>query len=112
MHNSKFNNLTQSPAVQRMDNNNSSMPKLKLPQVLLPAFDRKPENYRRFIDALDLILKKFQLTSFEKYSYFRQELTGPPKAIIESLSDENLSYEGTKALYEWAFSDKFVQQFS
>lgn len=112
MLNSKLNNLTQAPAVQCMDNNNSSMPKLKLPQVPLPVFDGKPENYRRFIDSLDSMLNKFQLTSFEKYSYLRQQLTGPPKAIIESLSDENLSYEGAKALLESAFSDKTVQQFS
>ena len=77
MLNSKPNNLISLPAVHGIDNN-SSLPKLKLPQVPFPVFDGKPENYRRFIDSLDSILNKFQLTSFEKYSYLKQQLTGPP----------------------------------
>ena len=93
-------------------NNNSSSVKLKLPQVTLPAFDGKPENYGQFIDSPILVSNKLQLTSFKKYLCLRQQHIEPPKAIIEPISDENLSYEGTKALLGSTFSDKTFHQFS
>ena len=78
--------------------NNWSNPlhKLKLPEVPFPVFDGKPETYRRFIDSLESILYKFILTSFEKFSYLRQQVSGSARDIVESLPDENLSYESVK----------------
>ena len=57
-------------------------------------------------------MNKFNLSSFEKYSYLKQQVRGPAKCIVESLSDDDLTYEAAKALLEDAFSDKIVQQFS
>ena len=96
----------------QQDNIPAGLPKLKLPQIPFPTFDGKPEKFRRFIDSFDSILNKFNLTSFEKYSYLSQQLTGTAKDIITALPDENLSYEGAKALLESAFADKTLQQFS
>ena len=94
------------------NHNSNTLPKLKLPQIEFPTFDGRPEKFRRFIDSLECILDKFNLTSFEKYSYLLQQLSGPPRTIVESVSDDSLTYEAAKALLESAFSDKTVQQFS
>ena len=75
-------------------------------------FDGKPEKYRMFIDSLDSILNKFILTSFEKYSHLHQQVSGSARDIVESLPDENLSYESAKNLLESALSDKNTQKFS
>ena len=57
-------------------------------------------------------MNKFNLSSFEKYSYLKQQVRGPAKCIVESLSDDDLTYGAAKALLEDAFSDKIIQQFS
>ena len=85
---------------------------LKIQPINFPSFDGRPEKFRRFIDSLESILNKFNLTSFEKYSYLLQQVSGPARKIVESVSDDSMTYEAAKALLESAFSDKTVQQFS
>lgn len=108
---SKLTTLRSMPAHNTVDRN-SVAPKLRLPELTFPIFDGKPEKYRRFIDSLDSILSKFDLTDFQKYSYLHQQVRGSAKSIVESLPDNNLSYAAAKELLEDAFSDETVQQFS
>ena len=91
----------------------SSLPKLRLPNVELPSFGGKPEEYFKFIDNFETILSKFDLTQFEKFSYLQKHVFGPAKEIIESvpLGGGN-SYDTAKQLLSDAFSRKVVQQFS
>ena len=86
--------------------------KLKLPEIQFVYLNGKPEKFRRFTDSFDSILNIFNLTSFEKYSYLCEQLTGTAKDIITALLDENHSYEGAKALLKSAFADKTIQQIS
>lgn len=109
---SKLNNLNMPVLPEPVNVGTNALSKIKLPEIQFPVFAGTPEKYRRFIDSLESILNKFNLTSFEKYSYLRQQVSGSARDIVESLPDENLSYEAAKALLESAFSDKTTQQFS
>ena len=91
----------------------SSLPKLRLPDVELPSFGGKPEEYFKFIDNFETILSKFDLTQFEKSSYLQKYVFGPAKEIIESVPlGGGHSYDTAKQLLSDAFSRKVVQQFS
>ena len=91
---------------------NSSLPRLKIPELKLPTFDGKPEKYKSFIVSLELVLGKFNLTDYEKYLYLKQQVTGPAKEIIESLPTDDLTFDAAKKLLSDAFSDTTIQQFS
>ena len=85
---------------------------IKLPILELPTYDGTPENFERFISALDSIFDKRNLSSYEKYSYLLQCLSGPAKQIIDSMPTGNLNYEDARKLLSDAFSSKICQQYS
>lgn len=89
----------------------TSTPKLQLPQLELPAFDGKPVEFSRFIECFESILNKFCLSDFEKFSYLLQQVSGPARDIVNSVPQDNLSYETAKSLLTDAFSCKITQQF-
>lgn len=86
--------------------------KVVLPNIELPSFDGKPESYNKFIVSFENLICKYNLSSFEKFSYLSKQLTGSPKKIIESLSLNDLNYENAKNLLNEAYSNKLDQQFS
>lgn len=86
--------------------------KISLPNLQFPSFDGKPANYNKFIVSFESLLSKYELSSFEKYSFLSKQLSGPAKKLIESLSLTDLSYESAKKLLDEAFSDKLTQQYS
>jgi len=115
VHIDNTNMRARAAAVDAQDNAatvGANLTKLKLPKVELPVFDGKPESYNRFIDSLECILMKFNLTPYEKYSYLRQQVSGPARVIVKSLPDYDLTYNSAKNLLESAFSDVTLQQFS
>ena len=93
-------------------NERKSLPKIKLPQVELPSFNGRPETYERFIDNLEKLLNKYELTQFEKYSYLLNQVSGPARQIVQSVPDSDYNYDTAKELLTEAFSDKTLQQYS
>ena len=89
-----------------------SLPKIKLPQVELPTFNGRPETYERFIDNLEKLLNKYELTQFEKYSYLLNQVSGPARQIVQSVPDGESNYDTAKELLSDAFSDRTLQQYS
>ena len=89
-----------------------SVTKLSLPHVELPAFDGKPESYHKFITCFEKLISKYDLSSFEKYSYLIKQLSGPAKSLVESVSLSDLSYESAIKILNEAYSDKLEQQYS
>ena len=89
----------------------STVTKAKLPKVELPTFSGAAEEYERFVATFEAIIDKHTLSSYEKYVYFKGQLSGPPKILIDSLPLDNLTYEAAKKLLNEAFCDKTAQQF-
>ena len=98
------------PAVRASPQNSVNqpvgLPNLELPQLELPKFNGKPERYSSFMKSLEDILNKFNLTEFERYSYLRQQVSGPARQIVNSLPTDNLTFTAAKQLLYNAFSDK------
>ena len=86
--------------------------KLKLPTAKLPEFDGTPEAYDKFIESLDEILNKFNLTQFEKYNYLLQQVHGTARDIVQSVPRSTDSYDTAKKLLSDAFCNKYLQQTS
>ena len=108
----KLRDLPVNGTVKVNHNNRGPAPRLKLPEIELPKFDGQPESYERFINSFEEIISKFDLTTFEKYSYLLQRLSGPAKQIVESVPSGDLKYESAKKLLNDAFSSHVVQQYS
>ena len=90
-------------------NNNA---KLTLPKRELPRFDGKPEHYNRFITQFEAIVSGYSLNPFDKFSYLEQQLSGPAKDLINSVSARTLDYDVAKDLLDKAFKDKGKQQYA
>lgn len=92
--------------------NSSGNPKMSLPKLQLPTFDGSPEKYSRFITQFESVLSKFNLTSFEKYTYLESQLSGSAKMLLGAVPVETLQYEVAKKLLDKAFLDEDVQKFA
>ena len=86
--------------------------KVKLPQVELPQFSGRPEEYNKFINCFESIIGKFGLSQFEKYSYLVQQVNGAAKDIVLSVPHNDIGYDTAKKLLSDAFSSEIVQKFS
>lgn len=91
---------------------NNVQHKVTLPSIELPSFDGKPESFNKFINSFENLISKYNLSSFEKFSYLSKQLSGPAKRIIDSLSLNDLNYDSAKKLLTEAYSNKLDQQFS
>ena len=90
----------------------SFLPRLQLPKVELPRFDGRPEEFSRFIECFEAMLARFELSQFEKFSYLLQQVSGPARDIVNSVPQNDLSYNTAKQLLADAFSSETLQQFS
>ena len=90
----------------------SVFPRVKLPNVELPKFNGRPEEFNRFLECFEAIINKFQLSQFEKYSYLLQQLSGSAREIVLSVPHDNICYSSAIDLLASAFSSKIKQQFS
>ena len=91
---------------------NSFNPKMNLPKLELPSFDDRPENYTRFITQFEAIMGKFNLTSFEKFSYLEQQLSGSAKELLNAVPSDDMRYETAKKLLDKAFLCDDLQKFA
>jgi len=112
--NAAMNSLTGSMQIQSgsLDSNSALKSKLRLPDIELPGFDNNPENYTKFINDIEKILEKFELTEYEKFSYLKKQLSGPAREIVDSIPFGDFNYTDAKKLLYDAFADKTAQQFS
>ena len=90
----------------------NSQQKITLPSIELPTFDGKPEAFHKFITSFENLISRYNLSSFEKFTYLIKQLSGPARKILESLNLHESNYESAKKLLTEAFSDKLSQQFS
>lgn len=106
--------LTPIPATSGPHGSSPRFPqhKVTLPNIELPSFDGKPELFNKFINSFENLISKYNLSSFEKFSYLFKQLSGPAKKIVESLSLNNSNYESAKQLLSEAYSNKLDQQFA
>ena len=86
--------------------------RLTLPHLTFPKFDGRPENYNRFITSFETIVDKLQLSTYQKYLYLVDQLSGNAKKIVDPLTISNPTYEAAKDLLNRAFSDTRSQQFA
>ena len=87
-----------------------NMQKISLPKLELPVFDGTPGKYSKFISQFEGILNKFNISSFEKFSYLEKQLKGPAKDLINSLSISSMDYDAAKDLLDKAFFDNDLLQ--
>lgn len=86
--------------------------KISLPKLELPTFDGSPEKYHRFITSFDSLISKYNLSTFEKYSYLKAQVSGSAKVLLESIALEDLNYQSAVKLLDEAYNDKLEQQYS
>ena len=87
-------------------------PKMSLPKLHLPTFDGSAEKYSRFITQFEAVIDKFTLSSFEKFSYLENQLTGSARTLLDAVPAESLQYEVAKKLLDRAFMNEDVQKFA
>ena len=93
-------------------NNVSSNPKMNLPKLELPKFDGRPEYYLRFITQFESVIDKFNLSSFEKYTYLQGQLSGPAKELLNAIPVNEMKYSLAKNLLDKAYQSGSVQMFA
>jgi len=101
-------------AVQLPATNNEvsfSKHKVSLPNLQLPTFDGSPEKYHRFITSFDSLISKYNMGTFEKYSYLYSNLSGTARKLLDSIALTELNYESAVKLLNEAYSDKLEQQY-
>lgn len=84
--------------------------KLKLPELTLPTFDGTPEKYSKFMVQFEGIIDKFQISSFDKFSYLERQLTGSAKDLIDSISVTTMDYNTAKSLLDKAYLNNNIRQ--
>lgn len=95
-----------------MSINSASGPNIKLPTLDLPSFDGTPERLESFISSFEGIIGRCNVSSFQKFNYLKQCLSGPAKELVSSIPSTNLNYDDAKQLLIDAFSSTLKQQFS
>lgn len=79
-------------------------PKAKLPHLELPTFNGESDNFEKFMTTFESYIKKYNYTSFEKYSYLLKQVSGPAYEIIKCVD-----IKSAKSLLMNFFSDKTNQ---
>ena len=76
---------------------------LKLPNVPLPEFSNsKNDDLQKFLTTFEFIISKHPLTSYEKFLHLKNQLSGSPRALIDSLDVQQQSYESARDLLKKA----------
>ena len=78
--------------------------KIPLPKLDLPKFsNEKGESLRKFLDTFEAILGKSGSGDRELFLYLRNQLSGGPRTLIDSLESCQETYTEAKKLLEEAF---------
>ncbi len=81
------NNVNEPHTVPR-DSDSFRRHKVSLPTLELPSFDGSPEKFHRFISSFESVISKYNLSSFEKFSDSKKQLSGSAKTLLESIALE------------------------
>ena len=93
--------------------NRVSQQKLKLPSVPLPEFNNsKGADVQKFIRSFEFIINKHTLSSYEKFIFLRNQLSGSPRTLIDSIDVHQQSYEVARDLLLEAFDNKLNAKYS
>ena len=95
------------PLASDLGGSTSSTRKLKIPQIPLPEFTGKIEEWLSFKDTFNtLINQNAELSNVEKLQYLKSVLKGEARRKIQifSITDEN--YKKAMALLEQSYDDK------
>ena len=85
----------------------SNVLNVKLPQIELPSFDGKPENWDSFWDHFGaLIHNRTDLADVVKLNYLRGSLTGNALTLIEGLSTTDRNYKAAVELLSDTYENK------
>ncbi|KAG0420717.1 hypothetical protein DMUE_6331, partial [Dictyocoela muelleri] len=85
---------------------------LKRPELQLPEFDSKPENFDRFIKNFEEIMDREKYNKYARHFCLVKRLKGPAKVLIEKSPAADMDYEAAKNLLTTAFSNKDIQKFA
>ena len=82
--------------------------RVNLPQITLPTFGNlKEENLTKFLLSFESIIQKHNLSPYEKFIYLKNQLSGGPLALINSLEATRQQYDEAKTLLQEAFDSKW-----
>jgi hypothetical protein len=86
--------------------------KLKLPNVPLPTFaDPKEESLEKFLHNFESIINKHVLSRYEKFIYLKNQLSGAPRTLVDSLDISKQSYDCAKDILCKAFGSTLTQKY-
>ena len=85
---------------------------LKRPEVQLPEFDGKPEEFERFITNFEEIMDRENYNKYARHSCLLRQLKGTAKILIQKSPVADMDYDMAKELLTDAFANKTLQQFS
>ena len=78
--------------------------KANLPKVPLPEFSNSPnEDVKKFLRAFEFVICKYNISSYEKFLYLKNQLSGSPRTLIDSIDVDQQSFEVARDLLEKAF---------
>ena len=108
-------NLTQNSS-SILNATHSSLPngsKIPLPKLELPTFaNKKDESLKKFLDTFEAILAKTSSSDRELFLYLRNQLSGGPRTLVDSLDSSQESYIIAKELLEKAFDCALTNKFT
>ena len=87
--------------------------RVPLPKLELPTFaNKREESLSKFFDTFEAILSKSGSTDRELFLYLKNQLSGGPKVLIDSLGSNEESYATAKELLTKAFENTSSIKFS
>ena len=95
-------------SVSNGENANRFHTKVKLPEIKLPTFgNHREDNFRNFIRSFESVIDKHKLSDYERFVYMKNQLTGGPLALVNSIDVSQQQYTVAKKLLEDAFDNAF-----
>ena len=90
-----------SPLDSSLTSSRNGMP---LPKISLPHFSNgETEDFGKFIKGFEKMLSRYNLDSFEKFLYLRNQLHGSPLSLVDSIKLHQQDYDHARALLVKAF---------
>ena len=85
--------------------------KLKLPEIPLPKFENNEnESLIQFFINFENIIRKYNLTDYEKFVFLVRQLANEPLTLVRSLTGIQQSYVEAKEILTKAFARPFKQK--
>ena len=85
---------------------------LKRPEITLPEYDGKPEEFEKFFSLFEDICHNYNMSSWEKYNLLLGQVKGDAKSVLSAGPIKDMNYESAKEILSQAFNSKILQQYS